>query len=84
VSEPTDQSQGRPSAAAAGTQPRPKTRQVVTFRARDGITGADYEGAGVVVAVGGDGEAVTVRPLAAYTIQVDPANVSPASADDVG
>jgi hypothetical protein len=65
--------------------PSPKLRrgQVVTFRATDLVLSREYEDQGVVVAVGGDGEPVTVRPLASHSVLVDPANVSPASADDV-
>lgn len=56
--------------------------QLVTFGNTDPILGGQYEDQGVVIAVDSD-DAVTIRPLASFSVQVDPASCSPASADDV-
>lgn len=57
--------------------------QVVSYAHTDPLLGGEVEGVGVVLLVGGDGEAVTVRPLATYDVQVDPAKVSPVTAETV-
>jgi hypothetical protein len=72
---------GRPAAAAHA--PRLRRSQVVQFTHPDPVTGSTFTDVGVVLAVGGDGEAVTVRPLASYDVLVDPANITPVSVDEV-
>jgi hypothetical protein len=62
---------------------RLKRGQVVSFTHTDSVLGSEVEGVGVVLLVGGEGEAVTVRPLATYDVQVDPAKVSPVTAETV-
>jgi hypothetical protein len=53
---------------------------VGTFIHHDALLGRDHTVLGVVAKVG---EALTVRPLEARYVQVDPADFTPLSADDV-
>lgn len=69
--------------AEAPAQVRPRRHQLVAFRRTDPLLGGDVTGLGVVTNPGGDGEPVTVRPLDTYAVQVDPAAIRPATADDV-
>jgi hypothetical protein len=75
-----EQPEPRPAAAAS---PRLRRSQVVQFTHPDPVTGGSFTDVGVVLAVGGEGEAVTVRPLASYDVLVDPANITPVSVDEV-
>jgi hypothetical protein len=56
---------------------RPARGDVVTYRHPDPITGADLTGAGVVLSTTGEG-AITIAPLAAQYLDVDPENVAAA------
>lgn len=78
-----NQDQPKPQDQPAAPAPKLRPRQVVTFRHTDPILGTQYDGAGVVVSVSEDGP-VVIRPLASHTVSVEPANVSPATAEDVG
>jgi hypothetical protein len=53
---------------------------VGTFTHHDALLGRDHTVLGVVAKVG---EVLTVRPLEARYMQVDPADFTPLSADDV-
>jgi hypothetical protein len=74
VSEPTNQEQKHAAKVRRG--------QVVSFRFHDAVTGRDLDGVGVVLGVE-DGGNVTVRPLSASDLTVDPADVSAVAAGDV-
>jgi len=76
-----EQPEGR--AAAAANLPKLRRSQVVQFTHDDPVRGGTFTDVGVVIAVGGEGEAVTIRPLASYDVVVDPANVTPVSVDEV-
>lgn len=60
---------------------RPKRGQVIYFTARDGHTGEEFTGIGVVTFAPADGH-VSVRPLAEFDLQVDPAGVEPVVVDE--
>jgi hypothetical protein len=78
VTAPTEQ-----PPAEQPAPPRLRRGQLVSFRHEDPILGGTYSDVGVVLVAGGDGEPVTVRPLARHDVLVDPGNVQPVSADDV-
>jgi hypothetical protein len=82
VTAPTpDETGGRPAAAAAA--PKLRRGQVVQFTHADPIRGGKFTDVGVILVLGGEGEAVTIRPLASYDVLVDPADVQPVSVDEV-
>jgi hypothetical protein len=66
-------------AAKAG---RPKRGQLVDFTHRDPVSGDQLVGIGVVLSSAGEG-GITVRPLAAHDVLVDPAEVDVVVVDEV-
>lgn len=61
-----------------------KVLDVVEYTHHDHILGRPHTGVGVVVRTGADNESIAVRPLAGHHVEVDPADLTPITADDVG
>lgn len=75
-----DQNDNKPAAKASAV----KRLDVVEFTHRDILTGEDVTQVGVVVRAEKGEQTVAVRPLSHHYLEVDQANVTPLSADDVG
>jgi hypothetical protein len=80
VTQPNPDEQG----GKAGKAPAARVLDVVEYTHRDLITGHEVTAVGVVVRAEKDDRTVAVRPLAHHHLEVDPANVTPLSATDVG
>lgn len=63
--------------------PKVKLLDVVEYRHKDTILGHDFTHVGVVVRDASDGGSIAVRPLENRHLEVDPADVTPISADDL-
>lgn len=79
MTEPTPADAAK--AAEARRAPKLDVLDVVEYRHRDRVLGGEQRATGVVWAVR-DG-AVSIRPLAPHSVDVNPADVKPLSADDV-
>jgi hypothetical protein len=78
---PADAAKGA-EAARAARAPKLDVLDVVEYRHRDRLLGGDPQRATGVVWAVRDG-VVSIRPLAPHSVDVDPADVKPLSADDV-
>jgi hypothetical protein len=82
MTEPTPADVAKAAEAnRAKSAPKLEVLDVVEYRHRDPLLGGQHRAAGVVWAVR-DG-AVAIRPLSPHSVDVDPADVRPLSADDV-
>lgn len=66
-----------------GKAPKVSVLDVVEFRHHDSILGVQLHHVGVVVRDAGDGGTIAIRPLENRHLEVDPADVTPITADDV-
>lgn len=78
---PDQGQQGQESSSSSNRKaPKVKVTDVVSYVHRDHILGLEHDELGVVTEVG---DVLQVRPLAGHYVQVDPADVTVVSADDV-
>lgn len=80
MADDTNQGNSGAGQQAAGRKP-PAVLTVGHFRHRDPLLGFEHDELGVVVKAG---EVLTVRPLREHYLQVDPAEFTPLTADDLG